>query len=321
MFWAVLTIAMTAAAVAAAIIGRALSRARKLGERSSGGFIVGKVVPLVVAVLWGVLTVALSVHAIPAGHVGVVYQFGAILGQIPEGLQLTAPYQDVTVASVQIQRHRFDRIEAFSKETQDVFASATLNYSVSADAIQYLYRTIGSQWFDVLIEPCVMNFFKEESVRYESVGIAPQREQIRSAVRARLTEELAPYSITVHDFLIDNMDFRPEFKQAIEAKQIAAQDALRERERVEQRKNEAQQVFEVAKGEANATRERAVGQADANRALAASLTSDVLQYLAIQKLADKIEVMLVPSGQDMILDPNSLLRRASASPTPGPSGR
>lgn len=185
---------------------------------------------------------------------------------------------------------------------------------MSADAIQYLYRTIGPRWFDVLIEPRVLNFFKEETVKYESVNVAPNREQIRSVVRAKLAEDLAPYSITVHDFLIDNIDFRPEFKQAIEAKQIAAQDALRERERVEQRKNEAQQAVEIARGEADATRERAKGQADANRVLAASFTPDVLQYLAIQKLADKIEVMLVPSGQGMILDPNSLLQRPSPTP-------
>ena len=315
MFWFVLSVVILAAAVTAAAFGRALGRRDECGERSASGTLVGKVVPPLLMGVWAAYSLFLSVHAIPAGHVGVVYQFGAILGQIPEGLQLTAPYQQVTVASVQIQRHKFEKIEAFSKETQDVFAAVTLNYSVSADAIQYLYRTIGARWFDVLIEPRVMNFFKEESVKYESVGIAPQREQIRSAVKSRLADELSPYSITVHDFLIDNMDFRPEFKQAIEAKQIAAQDALRERERVEQRKNEAQQAFEVAKGEANATRERANGQADANRTLAASLTPDVLQYLAIQKLADKIEIMLVPSGQGMILDPNSLLRRTA--PTAG----
>lgn len=316
MFWIALTIAMVAVTVAAVLIGRGLRRASKIGERAPSATIVGKVVPLVVAALWFVLTLSMSVHAIPAGHVGVVYQFGAILGQIPEGLQWTAPYQDVTVASIEIQRYRFEKIEAFSRETQDVLAATTLNYSVSADAIQYLYRTIGPRWFDVLIEPRVMNFFKEETVKYESVNVAPNREKIRSVVRARLAEDLAPYSITVHDFLIDNIDFRPEFKQAIEAKQIAAQDALRERERVEQRKNEAQQAVEIARGEADATRERAKGQADANRALAASLTPDVLQYLAIQKLADKIEVMLVPPGQGMILDPNSLLQRPSPAPKP-----
>jgi len=226
MFWIALTIAMVAVTVAAVLTGRGLRRASKIGERAPSATIVGKVVPLVVAALWFVLTLSMSVHAIPAGHVGVVYQFGAILGQIPEGLQWTAPYQDVTVASSQIQRYRFEKIEAFSRETQDVLAATTLNYSVSADAIQYLYRTIGPRWFDVLIEPRVMNFFKEETGKYESVNVAPNREKIRSVVRARLAEDLAPYSITVHDFLIDNIDFRPEFKQAIEAKQIAAQDAF-----------------------------------------------------------------------------------------------
>ena len=34
-----------------------------------------------------------------------------------------------------------------------------------------------------MIEPRVLNFFKEESVKYSSVGIAPQREQIRSEIQ------------------------------------------------------------------------------------------------------------------------------------------
>ena len=141
--------------------------------------------------------------------------------------------------------------------------------------------------------------------RHEVVG--PNREAIRRAVQQRLSNELGPYSIQINDLLIDNIDFRPEFKQAIEQKQIAAQDALREQEKVKQKQFEAEQAVETAKGEANATRERANGQADANRALAASLTPEVIQFQAIQKLGDNIQIALIPSGQGVILDPATLL--------------
>jgi hypothetical protein len=93
MFWIALTIATAAVVVAAVLIGRSHRRASKIGERSPTATIVGRVVPFVATAVWIAFTVSMSVHAIPAGHVGVVYQFGAILGQIPEGLQWTAPYQ------------------------------------------------------------------------------------------------------------------------------------------------------------------------------------------------------------------------------------
>jgi hypothetical protein len=50
-----------------------------------------------------------------------------------------------------------------------------------------------------------------------------------------------------------------------------------------------------------------VGQADANTKIAASLNDSVLQYLLIQKLGDKIQVIFLPTGQSFILDPRQLL--------------
>ena len=54
----------------------------------------------------------------------------------------------------------------------------------------------------------------------KSVAVAPNREQIRRAVQNELDRQLAGFSIDVVDLLIDNIDFRPEFKAAIERKQI-----------------------------------------------------------------------------------------------------
>jgi regulator of protease activity HflC (stomatin/prohibitin superfamily) len=263
-------------------------------------------------VLWAVLhTAAVSVKQVEAGHVVVVYQFGKIVSQKSEGLQIVAPWQTTRTESVQVQRHKFENIAAFSKETQDVFISVTLNYQVSPGAVQNLFRQVGPAWFDRLIEARVVNFFKEETVKYQSVEVAPNRESIRGAVRERLKTELEPFSITVVDLLIDNIEFRPEFKTAIENKQIAAQDALREQERVKQKQFEAQQVVETSRGKADAIKIEADGQAAANKALAASLTPEVIQFQAIQKLAGNIQIALIPSGQGVIIDPTSLFGTAT----------
>lgn len=269
-------------------------------------------------VLFLIGTLIASVHAVPAGHVGVVYQFGAIVGQTDDGLQVIAPWRSLKQANVQVQRYTFEddgedkheQLEAFSKETQDVFIRATINYQVSPDAIQTLYRNVGADWFDKLVKARVFQFTKDESVKYSSVDIAPHREDLRKSIRERLTIELAPYSVTVVDFLIDNLDFRPEFKTAIEQKQIASQDALREQERVKQREFEAEQVAATALGKANATRIEAQGQADANKLLSASLTPALIQFTAIQKLAGNIQIALIPSGQGVIIDPAALFGTA-----------
>lgn len=296
-------------------IGRAARSGAQPGSPERFRGTIAMVAGAVLFVLWaGLHTVFASIKPVEAGHVGVVYQFGEIVGQKGEGLQVIAPWQDLRTESIQVQRFRFDNITAFSAETQDVFVVATVNYSVSPNAVQRLYRQVGPNWFDRLIEPRVFNFFKEETVKYSTVDVGPNREQIRTAVRNRLTTDLEQYSIQIDELLIDNIDFSPEFKAAIEQKQIATQDALREQERIRQKEFEAQQLVATAKGEADAIRERANGQADANAALAQSLTPEVIQFQALEKLADNVQIALIPSGQGIILDPATILGGLRTTP-------
>jgi len=116
------------------------------------------------------------------------------------------------------------------------------------------------------------------------------------------------------DLLIENIDFRQEFKTAIEQKQVATQEALRQQQLIEARKAEAQQQIETARGSAESVRIAAEAQAEANRLLAASLTPEVIQFQALQKLSDNIQIALLPSGQGIIIDPSTLLTPPNGSP-------
>jgi prohibitin 2 len=308
MAWVVSLILASIICGVAAAVGRAARSGAQPGstERMRGTIIMVAAGGLF-AVWVGLHTVFAAVKPVQAGHVIIVYQFGEIVGQKSEGLQFIPPWRNVRVESVQVQRRKFENISAFSKETQDVFVTATVNYSVSPNAVQNLFRTVGPEWFDRLIEPRVVNFLKEETVKYLTVDVGPNREVIRTAVRDRLSKDLAPYSINVNDLLIDNIDFSQEFKTAIEQKQIATQNALREQEKVKQKQFEAEQLVETAKGEASAIREKANGQADANRALAVSLTPELIQFQALQALGPNVQIAILPAGQGIILDPSTLL--------------
>ena len=218
------------------------------------------------------------------------------------------PWQSVLVANIQVQRHMFDKLDSFSQETQTVYVRASLNISVSPNAIQELYRAVGPNYFNVLIEPRVYQNFKDEIVKYKSVDIAPNREKIRQEVRRRLEKELSTHSITVEDLLLDNIDFRDEFEHAIEAKQIATQKALEEEQKVVVERHRAEQVLEKAKGEGNAILAVAEKQAEANKKLSESLSPELIQYTFIQKLSEKIQLMLLPVGQNFIFDPGTLIK-------------
>ncbi len=248
-----------------------------------------------------VVSVLNTPNQIPAGHVGIVYSFGAIVGQVDEGLQFVLPWRDVKKASIQVQGHKFPKLASFSSETQNVFVDATINVKVSPQKIQELYREVGEKYFEVLVVPRVLQAFKDETVKYTSVNIAPNREAMRKTVRERLTNELKTHSIVVQDLLVDNISFSNKFQDAIEEKQGQTQLALAEKEKVAGEKEKANQAIEIARGQGQSILDVAKKQAEANATLAKSITPELVQYIFATKLAPNVNVMMVPSGQQFIL--------------------
>lgn len=296
----------------------------------SGGARIGVTGTLIALIVLG--TAFASIHQVPAGHVGLVYFAGDIVGETDSGLQITVPWQSVRSVNAQQQAARFHasdnkddlknglvQISAGSQETQNIYIDATVNYQLDRGHARKLYKEVGPDWFTRLIPSRVHQFFKAEIVKYGAVEVTQKREQIREAVTAALDAELAPYGISITAVQIDNIGYSPEFDAAIERKQVATQDALREQEIVAQREAQARQKvaeakgdadskIEAARGDAESTRIRAEAQANANTRLAASLTPELLQSQAIEKLAGT-EIAILPSGQGFLLDPSTLLTK------------
>lgn len=265
----------------------------------------------VMALAWVILTLVSAIHIVDAGHVGIIKTFGSIDGQVGDGPTLVAPWSDVITVSTKAQRKEFDHLAAFSKETQDVFVDATLNLAVAPEDVQCLYRTVGSDWFNTLIPPRVLQTLKDETVKYSTTDVAPHREDIRTNVRTRLQTQLENFQIRkgscvvkidVQDFLLRNIDFRPEFKDAIERKQIATQDAQTAQNRVAEAQFKADQAVKTAEGEAQAVLVKARKQAEANRRLNASLTDRLVQYAYVQKLAPGVQTIVGPPNVIFGLD-------------------
>jgi regulator of protease activity HflC (stomatin/prohibitin superfamily) len=282
--WVIVSAIVTIVAIFAVVNGVGL---HKQGRHDEGTmWLAGALVAwLVVVGGWGATRMF---HSIPAGHVGVVYQFGGIVGQRSDGFQTTWPWQEVKEASIQIQRATYSLgpgNSAFSEESQDVFATATINYQVLPKDIQQLYREVGPSYEHVLIEQRVFQTFKEETVKFKAVDVAPNRETIRQRVRDRLTEQLQPYSIKVVDFQLGNLDFDPEFKVAVRNKVIAKQKAQQALNEVQQAKYEAEKILAAANG-----------QAKANQRLSQSLTPQLVRYTLVQKLGPNISVIAIPSN-------------------------
>ena len=275
-------------------------------------------------VVWvGLHTLLTAIHIVPAGHVGVIYTFGGITGQTGDGLVVTAPWQSVKKATVQVQTlcfmddekrcpsgatHVGEGLDSFSQETQNVFIDAVLRIKVSPSDVQGLYRNVGESYVNKLIPGQVAQVFKDETVNYPAVDIAPNREVIRANVEIALEKELSRFSIDVDALLIENMVFEKDFEDAILQKQKATQEALKQQELIKAREAEAEQKIAEARGNSEKLRIEAEGQAKANALISGSLTPMLIQFQALQRLADNVQIMLLPSGEGIIIDPSTILK-------------
>jgi regulator of protease activity HflC (stomatin/prohibitin superfamily) len=246
---------------------------------------------------------------VPAGNVGVVTNFGQVQTVTLEpGLHLVIPiYQRVTNVDTRVQPHEFQEIDAASKELQTVKLTGVMNYHIDGQFASDLFQRVGTDFAAKIIDPAFNDFIKTVVPDYSVNDILAKRDEIRSLAKGQLAANLAQYHIIVDDIYIANIAFSDAFQQAIEAKQVAQQQVQTEQQILAQKQIQAQQAVAQAQGQADATVTLATGQAKANDLLSASLTDEILQYQYIQKLTDKITVMLLPSGNQTIFDLKSLL--------------
>ena len=284
--------------------------------RHVGAGVLGAVVGSVILVIG----LSAPLVEVPAGNVGVVTNFGQVqVGTLEPGLHFVMPIvQHVVNIDTRVQPHQFQEIDAASKELQEVKLTGTMNYHIDGQYASDLYQRVGTDFAPKIIDPAFNDFIKTVVPDYSVNDILAKRDEIRSFAKTQLAANLAQYHIIVDDIYIANISFSDAFQQAIEDKQVAQQRVQTEQQILAQKQIQAQQVVAAAKGQADANVTLADGQAKANQLLAASLSDQILQYQYIQKLTDKITVMLLPAGNQTIFDLKALLGQTTPSATSAP---
>lgn len=271
--------------------------------------IVGGAGCLVIALVGLLLVFLFSFRTVGPGEVGVAVTTGkADLEERGPGISLVFPFvTDVVTMDTRVQGTPFENLGAASKEYQDVFLSGVLNTHIQADKAAELYTTVGKDYADKLIIPFYNNAVKEVVPQYAIGEILAKREEIRQLTVEKLQAKLAPYGIIVDDVALSSINFNEEYNNAIKDKQVQELRVQTERNILAQREIQRQQAVVDAKGQAESQIERAKGEAEANRLISESLTEQILQNRYIEKLSDKIQVVLVPSGGNFLFDTKGLI--------------
>lgn len=242
---------------------------------------------------------------VPAGHVGVVEEFGRVRESILQpGFHLTGYFEHVHPVDIRTQRHNY-QTEAFSSDIQQVGLAIAVNENISPDVAYKLYTTVGMNYLENLLEPRLMENVKVVISKYTAESLIANREKLSAEVLIKMQADMDQYGIYVSAISIENIDFTDQYEAAIEAKQVATQEkqkAQTEQERMtmeeeakakraviianteaEQAKIAAQADLEVVKIQAEASLYAGQREAEMNQRIAEALTPELIKYYEIKQ--------------------------------------
>lgn len=265
------------------------------------------IIPVVVFLAVVVLGVS-SLHAVPAGHTGVVTHFGAVDDTVlSEGLHFVTPF----VTRVIDMNNQVTKAEVLSasasKDLQTVNSTVALNYRIDAPSAASVYKNIGVNYENVVVIPAIQEAVKSVMAQYTAEELITMRQTVGAEMQEEISSKLAPYGFSTQSVNIVDFQFSEEFNAAIEAKQTAQQNALKAEQDLARVKVEAEQ--KIAEAEA---------EAESYRLKSQEITDQMLKMEFIDKWDGKLPVV-VSDGQslfsiDSILD--SAASSAGSASTP-----
>lgn len=264
-------------------------------------------IPIIGIVLCIVLILISCISYVNTGYTGIVTTFGKVHNEtLDAGLNFHAPWDNVIKMDNREQRVPF-QLEAFSKDIQQVDVQGSINYNIDKSTAMNLYKDVGTNYAEILIQPRIMEDVKIVIAKYTAENLIANRQNAADEIFELIRAELEPKGIHVISFAIENIDFTDAFESAVEAKQVATQEKQKAQTQQEQQTMEATQAAERqriaaqaeadvkkidADAEAYAIKAKAEAEAEANKKLNASITDELINYNQILHWDGKLPMFM-----------------------------
>ena len=217
------------------------------------------------------ITILSSFQTIRSGEVGLRVRFGKIIdSNLKEGFNLKVPYIE-KIVKVNIKVQKVEReTSAASKDLQDINTKIAVNYRIEANKASNLYKTVGNNYEQTILEPVIEESVKSVISKYTAEETITKRSEVSSESLKVLQEKVQKYGIIIDNFNIINLSFSAEYSKAIEEKQVA------------------EQKLATAKLESEAKIVEAEAAKKANDLLKQSLTDELIEKQFIEKWDGKL---------------------------------
>ena len=257
----------------------------------------GRIIAVALVIIIALIFAISCFSFVPTGHTGVVTLFGKVEDYtLDSGVHFKNPFARVIKMDNRIQKESVE-LSCFSSDIQEVEVVFTLNYQISKEYAMNIYKTIGKNYFDTAVSPIITESVKTVAARYTAEDLINKRNELAMAIETDMKEKLLIFNIELVSTSIEDMDFTDAFTDAVEAKQVAAQNKLRAETEAAQRVVEAEAEAQIrrvtAEAEAYEILQRAEAEAQANQKLAESITDRLIEYRYYEVWDGKLPQMVM----------------------------
>ena len=289
-----------------------------------GGFM-HKSWPAFVGIILAITIVLVScIAVVPTGYTGILTTFGKVEDRtVSSGINFIAPWQNIVKMDNRTQKVQI-QTSAFSSDIQQVDLIISVNYCIDQNTAQTLYKTVGTNYYDNVMFPRIQENTKAVFSQYTAENLIAKRDELSDMVAEATAKDLANYGITIVSISIEDIDFTDAFTNAVEAKQVAAQNKLTaeteqaqktmEEEAAAERAVIAAQAeadkaiiaanadLEVVKVQAEAALYAGEKEAEMNKRISESLTPELINYYWIKQWVGELPKTVLGNGFNYMID-------------------